>query len=299
MSDYTSRRLVLPESNIPVSARVTNFEIQVGGIFANWNAFHFTNANAKYYLEHPDELIDDLKNARQLMAEVKGGLRAEVVKRMPPVDYWYSRGLWHPTARTPYDFEDTSDRFLTVTEKDAETHKAIGVTQYIKLSEHKAALEKQRQEIYADLNGVVQTAVERGVESGIQKNVTTLQQIEDERKSLERERERIDARLQRLKEAETTVRTRQPRTRSGYVYLLQSDNGYWKIGRTANPDDRLRTFNVKLPFKVSYKRLIKASDMYELEARLHTTYARCRVDGEWFRLTDADVNAICEIKDEG
>ena len=36
---------------------------------------------------------------------------------------------------------------------------------------------------------------------------------------------------------------------------------YWKIGARFVSNDRKKTFNVKLPFSVSYKHIIKTSDM--------------------------------------
>lgn len=77
--------------------------------------------------------------------------------------------------------------------------------------------------------------------------------------------------------------------RSGYVYLVQSPTTNYKIGRSRNPDDRLKTFEVKLPFEVEYAHLIKCSDMYRAESILHARFDRRRVNGEWFNLSDAEV----------
>lgn len=83
------------------------------------------------------------------------------------------------------------------------------------------------------------------------------------------------------------------RNTNGYVYLLEEVNGtHFKIGRTRNPDNRIRTFSVKLPYRVEYAHLIETDDMYTLEAELHARFAHCRVDGEWFALTPSDVNYI-------
>lgn len=83
------------------------------------------------------------------------------------------------------------------------------------------------------------------------------------------------------------------RNRSGYVYILKQIGGtYYKIGRTNNPDNRLATFSVKLPFEVQYEHLIKTDDMYALEAELHARYAHCRVGGEFFALSPDDLAAI-------
>lgn len=77
--------------------------------------------------------------------------------------------------------------------------------------------------------------------------------------------------------------------RSGYVYLLQSPTGFYKIGRAINPANRLKTFSVHLPFEVEYICLIQTDDMIGLELELHRRFAAKRGNGEWFALDDADV----------
>lgn len=79
---------------------------------------------------------------------------------------------------------------------------------------------------------------------------------------------------------------------AGFVYLLRSASGYYKIGRSKNPYDRLTTFEVKLPFEVEYEHLIETTDMYQLEKELHRHFADKRVNGEWFELTPEDVAYI-------
>jgi hypothetical protein len=81
--------------------------------------------------------------------------------------------------------------------------------------------------------------------------------------------------------------------KSGYVYLLQSPTTYYKIGKTNAPNNRLKTFNVKLPFEVEYAALIETSDMHRLEKELHERYETKRVKGtEWFALDADDVTYI-------
>lgn len=79
---------------------------------------------------------------------------------------------------------------------------------------------------------------------------------------------------------------------AGYVYLLKAETGHWKIGRTKDPNDRLRTFNVKLPFKVEYEHLIKCRHANEVESALHEHYMLKRINGEWFDLSDDDIALI-------
>lgn len=81
--------------------------------------------------------------------------------------------------------------------------------------------------------------------------------------------------------------------RSGYVYLLREVNGaHFKIGKTNNPESRMNTFAVKLPFKVEFECVIKTDNMTALELSLHTRFADKRIDGEWFALNPADVEYI-------
>src|SRR5678815_3797246 len=63
----------------------------------------------------------------------------------------------------------------------------------------------------------------------------------------------------------------------GYVYVVKSDSGHYKIGRTNNPDDRRKTFNVKLPVEIEFIILIKTSDYTQLESVLHTQYKHKRI----------------------
>lgn len=87
--------------------------------------------------------------------------------------------------------------------------------------------------------------------------------------------------------------------RNGYVYLLRvltTDNLY-KIGRAKNPDNRLATFNVKLPFPVEYEHVIQTDDMYTLETELHTYFAGKRQTGsEFFILQSEDVQYIKALR---
>jgi regulator of replication initiation timing len=133
----------------------------------------------------------------------------------------------------------------------------------------------------------------------LQKQVKKLNKLADENDSLRIEVNKIDA---KFKKAQTTAKAirkqRNKRNPQGYVYLLRvynSENLY-KIGRTHNPDNRLRTFNVKLPFPVAYEHLIQTDDMYQLESELHARYAQHRQNGsEFFTLTQTDIDTINQL----
>lgn len=78
----------------------------------------------------------------------------------------------------------------------------------------------------------------------------------------------------------------------GFVYLLKSDKGHYKIGRTVNPESRSKTFGIQLPFDVTFECLIETQNMFALEAELHARFADKRTTGEWFDLTPEDVEYI-------
>lgn len=80
--------------------------------------------------------------------------------------------------------------------------------------------------------------------------------------------------------------------RAGYVYLVQSPTGTYKIGRTKDPADRMKTFSIKLPFEVEYVCVIPTDDRYRLESELHKRFKSQRVNGEFFRLSASDIEYI-------
>lgn len=104
---------------------------------------------------------------------------------------------------------------------------------------------------------------------------------------IERVRHQLDTLI-----VENNQRIEKSSSGAGYVYLLRGPDGTYKIGKTKNPDDRRRTFNVKLPFRVEYVTLIETNDMTLLESDLHKRFKHKNVDGEWFNLDDDDVEYI-------
>ncbi len=78
---------------------------------------------------------------------------------------------------------------------------------------------------------------------------------------------------------------------SGFVYLLESSIGLYKIGMAKNVDKRMAAFS-GLPFEVSLICSIEAHNMRHLEKALHYKYAEKWVRAEWFALTPDDVKYI-------
>lgn len=98
--------------------------------------------------------------------------------------------------------------------------------------------------------------------------------------------------LTRLSPKATLPTSTSKSPKAGYVYLIQSPTQAYKIGRTVNPDNRMRTFAVKLPFEVEYICLIATNDMKQLEFDLHKMFDSKRIRGEWFALNTDDVEYI-------
>lgn len=79
-----------------------------------------------------------------------------------------------------------------------------------------------------------------------------------------------------------------------YVYIIRDVqvSGLYKIGRSRAFAQRLFDFGVKLPFEVHLVHLIECQDECATEAQLHRAFRRQRRNGEWFDLSDQDLEWI-------
>jgi len=85
----------------------------------------------------------------------------------------------------------------------------------------------------------------------------------------------------------------------GLVYLLKIENrNEYKIGVTINLKKRLNQLGTKMPFKLETITKIRSKDIYKLEEKLHCRFENKRINGEWFNLSNEDVEYIRGIKDE-
>jgi Meiotically up-regulated gene 113 len=80
---------------------------------------------------------------------------------------------------------------------------------------------------------------------------------------------------------------------TGFVYLIRGAS-FYKIGRSKDWEDRRRAY-AGFPFPVVLVCLHKTHQMEELEWALHIKYAEKRLRGEWFQLTQSDVDFIVSL----
>lgn len=79
----------------------------------------------------------------------------------------------------------------------------------------------------------------------------------------------------------------------GRVYLVKAiGQDAYKIGASKNLTGRMRYFHTNLPFKVYLVHVIETPDPKRLERELHKLFAGKRINGEWFRLSEADIDTF-------
>jgi len=81
--------------------------------------------------------------------------------------------------------------------------------------------------------------------------------------------------------------------RRGYVYLVASSNGLFKIGRTINLHQRMWQLSSDHPEEeLALIYAVELKDQFNGERWLHRKYRHKRVHGEWFNLDHSDIARI-------
>lgn len=76
--------------------------------------------------------------------------------------------------------------------------------------------------------------------------------------------------------------------RFGVIYIFRCER-FYKIGRSNDPERRLKSISRSLPFKIELIHTIESDHVIWAELQLHGRFSDKRSTGEWFELTAADV----------
>lgn len=80
---------------------------------------------------------------------------------------------------------------------------------------------------------------------------------------------------------------------SGFVYFLSAGKGLVKVGKTTRqPTARIAEYSPLLPFDTTLSHVIECADCGQTEKHIHQILEAQHVRGEWFRLSDDDIEAI-------
>jgi hypothetical protein len=89
----------------------------------------------------------------------------------------------------------------------------------------------------------------------------------------------------------TPTPVRKGKAKDGGVYLLRSGD-FYKIGQSGEVEKRIKQITVALPDKATLEHTITTDDPPGIEAYWHRRFRDRRANGEWFKLTAADILAF-------
>jgi hypothetical protein len=85
---------------------------------------------------------------------------------------------------------------------------------------------------------------------------------------------------------------------TGYVYLIKPvGHNVYKIGCTTNLEKRKLQQEKKLKTPLEYVHFVKSNHYQSAEQAAHIMFSNSHLSGEWFILTDEDVEKFKSIKD--
>ena len=83
---------------------------------------------------------------------------------------------------------------------------------------------------------------------------------------------------------------------SGCIYFLGREECV-KIGKTKNIDGRVEALKSYVPFKAELLHSIRSKNVIQDEKKFHKIFAEKRINGEWFKLEEKDIQKIKEIQE--
>ncbi len=73
-------------------------------------------------------------------------------------------------------------------------------------------------------------------------------------------------------------------TTEGYIYVLRSEAGHYKIGKAIDPFSRSKTIGTQHAYKIDLIYIALCLDYTRVERYLHQALSSYRMNGEWFDL---------------
>lgn len=83
--------------------------------------------------------------------------------------------------------------------------------------------------------------------------------------------------------------------KEGFVYILDAKEKGYKIGCTANPNERLKGLRGAYHKKAEYVQVIPVDSMAKSEYALHRHFVDKHIHGEFFNLSQEDIQSVMEV----
>jgi len=85
----------------------------------------------------------------------------------------------------------------------------------------------------------------------------------------------------------------QPRRDEGYIYIVHcKDSANYKIGKSTQPTYRVKSHQTSCPYELELEYHISVLNMTDVEHVVHGLYESKRVRGEWYELSEDDIEQI-------
>ena len=83
----------------------------------------------------------------------------------------------------------------------------------------------------------------------------------------------------------------------GWVYLIEAETGLYKLGRSNDVWQRFSTLVHENAASLTMRHAIRAANYIQAELWLHTQFAKKRHHGEWFSLSQDEIEWFCSLAD--
>lgn len=88
------------------------------------------------------------------------------------------------------------------------------------------------------------------------------------------------------------------RTDHTEIYVIEHPNGFWKIGRAKNPDQRLKEIQCHSPYELEVRTTVTEHNDHSrrsVESLLHQYFSRYQIRGEWFCLPPDELTCLDKL----